>query len=353
MRETKQRRLGGEKMINIYLPSNSLQGAEIPFYMLWSRSEIFDLIRIEYPTEMEIKEIYNVSEGNFRLENNILHVNKVDVNGYLGIKFISKLTDPNVEKNLHIEVYKEDKVIHSENKPLKLFRPDIKLYNLPHYISIDVRENQINISNKIKIVNNGLGTAILRLECLDSSDIKTYDPMDIEEFRKNFWSDVERKTRKLNEKFPEYSQLLIEFVEIGKNPPLFKKSDLDRIKKLFSELVKALDENEEFLKDFGNMIVTSYLKNISIVTELESFLIYLKSIYENKIILIDAINVMKISTAPMKLKSKLYITDFAYNEYKPIELDNITIVSNKEVELPVYLLFDFSIPEKGVSENGH
>jgi hypothetical protein len=55
----------------------------------------------------------------------------------------------------------------------------------------------------------------------------------------------------------------------------------------------------------------------------------------------------------MKLKAKLYTTDFAYNEYKPIELDDITIVSNKEVELPVYLLFDFGIPERGVSENGH
>jgi predicted ATP-dependent Lon-type protease len=76
---------------------------------------------------------------------------------------------------------------------------------------------------------------------------------------------VERKTRKLNEKFPEYSQLLIEFVEMGKNPPLFKKSDLERIKRLFSGLIKALDESEEFLKDFANMILTTYFENISIL----------------------------------------------------------------------------------------
>jgi len=60
--------LWGEKMINVYLPGYSLQGAEIPFYMLWSQSETFDLIKIEYPIEMEVKEIYNVSEGSFRLE---------------------------------------------------------------------------------------------------------------------------------------------------------------------------------------------------------------------------------------------------------------------------------------------
>lgn len=104
-------------MINVYLPSNSLQGAEIPFYMLWSRSETIDLIKIEYPTEMEVKEIYNVSEGNFRLENNVLHVNKVDVNGYLGIKFISKLTDPAVEKNLHIEFIRKTKLFIENTNP--------------------------------------------------------------------------------------------------------------------------------------------------------------------------------------------------------------------------------------------
>ena len=97
----------------------------------------------------------------------------------------SKLIAPATEKNLHIEVYREDQVIHKENKPLKLFRPDIKMCNLPQHISINVLgdQNKIDISDKIEIINNGLGTAILRLECLDSSDIKIYDPMGIEEFR--------------------------------------------------------------------------------------------------------------------------------------------------------------------------
>jgi len=38
----------GEKMINVYLPNDSLQGTEIPFYMLWNQSETFDLIKVEY-----------------------------------------------------------------------------------------------------------------------------------------------------------------------------------------------------------------------------------------------------------------------------------------------------------------
>lgn len=335
-------------MIYVYLPSSSLQGTEIPFYMLWDRSKTFDRIKIEYPHEIEVSEIYNVSEGNFELKNNTIYINKVDVNGYLGIKFVSKLSKPVTEKNLYVAVYKGDKIIYQENKYFKTFRPDVTLCKLPKHISVNVMgENKINISSKIKIINNGLGTAILRLECLDESEIKAYNPMGIEEFRKNFWSDIEKKIHKLNEKFPEYGQLLTEFVEIGKNPPLFKKIDLERIKKLFNELIKALEESEEFLKDFANMILTSYLKNISVVTELESFLIYLKSVYENKIIFIDATNVIKISTEPMKLMAKLYITDLVYNEYKPIELCNISISSNKEIELPVYLLFDFSVAKKG------
>ena len=338
-------------MIYVCLPNSSLQGSEIPFYMLWDRNKSFDLIKIEYPGEIEVEEIYNVSEGNFKLENNILYINKVDVNGYIGVKFISKLTEADVNVDLHLAVYKKDQVVYEENKFLKLFRPDISLYNLPQHISINISGDEINVKNKIKIVNNGPGTAILKLECLDDSEIKIYNPMDIDEFRKAFWNDVERKVHKLNKKFPEYSQILFEFVEIGKTPPLFKKSDLDRLKKIFNELIKALEESEEFFKDFANIILTSYLKNLSIITELESFIIYLKSVYESKIIFIDAINMIKVSTTPMKLKVKLYITDLAYNEYKPIELDNITIASNKEIELPVYLLFDFNIVEE-VSKNG-
>ena len=49
----------------------------------------------------------------------------------------------------------------------------------------------------------------------------------------------------------------------------------------------------------------------------------------------------------MKLRTKLYITDFAYNEYKPIDLGDITLISNKEFELPLYALFDFGMINRG------
>ncbi|CAD7768189.1 hypothetical protein FHEFKHOI_00142 [Candidatus Methanoperedenaceae archaeon GB50] len=335
-------------MINVYLPIHSLQGSEIPLYILWERSENIDLIEIEYSEEIEIKEIYNVSEGNFRLKDNILYVDKVDVNGYLGIKFISKLNEPSTKKDVDISIYKNNQIIYSEKKSIILFRPDITLYEAPNHISLEVLgdQNIINISNKIKIANRGRGTAILRLECSDSSDIKIFNPMGIEEFRKNFWDDVERKASKLRVKFPEYNELLVGFVEMGKNPPIFKKDELEKLKILFNGLLNAFEEDEVFLRDFANVILTSYLKNISIVTELESFLIYLRTVYENKIIFMDAINAIKVSTTPMKLSAKLYITDLAYNEYKPIELDNITIKANKEYVIPVYLLFDFTSSEK-------
>lgn len=330
-------------MIRVYLPDHSLQGCEIPFYMLWNRSENIDIIKIEYPKQMEIKEIYNVSHGNFRLENNVIYINKVDVDGYLGIKFTSIMKEPLIETNLHIEAHSQGSVVYKETKSLKLFRPEIKVCAIPQNIHINILENQnkIDVSSKIKIKKEGLGTAVLKLECLNNSDIKMYAPSDVDEFRKGFWNDIERKIPKLKEKFPQYSSLLIEFVEIGRNPPILEKEGLERIKNLFSELLKALEDNKEFLKDFANLLLTSYLKNISVVTELESFLIYLRSVYKNEIIFLNAVEVMKVSTEPMKLRAKIYITDLAYNQYKPIELDSITIKANKECEIPAYLIFDF------------
>jgi len=341
----------GDNMINVYLPNNSLQGSEIPFYLIWQGSENIDLIIIEYPDDIEIKEIYNVSEGNFRIENNILYISKVDVNGYLGIKFVSKLTKPLVKKNIQVKIYKNNQLIYNEVKSIRLFRPEVELYNIPQHISINVLESKntikINISDKIKVANSGEGTAVLTLKCLEESQIKKYDPMGIDEFRKKFWNDVEKKIYNLKETYPEYASLLFAFVDFGKNPPVFEKSALAKIKEVFEGLIGAFEENEAFFEEFARIILTSYLKNISIVTELESFLIYLKSVYENKIIFIDAVNVIKVSTTPMKLRTKLYITDFAYNEYKPIDLGDITLISNKEFELPLYALFDFGMINRG------
>jgi len=336
--------------MKVYLPPYSLQGSEIPFYILWAHSENIDLIEIKYPDGVEIKEIYNVSKGNFRLEDSTLYVDKVDVNGYLGVKFRSKLKEPTTEKEMVISIYKGGQIIHKEKKSLILFRPDITLYEKLNQISIDVSEKKdMKISNKIKIANRGRGTAILKLECSDNSDIKTFNPMGIEEFRKNFWNDVERKLSKVGEKFPEYSELLTEFIKIGKNPPIFNKEELKKLKRLFSDLVKAFENNEDFLKDFATVILTSYLKNISIITEIESFLVYLRTVYENKIIFMDAVSAIKVSTTPKRLLAKLYITDLAYNEYKPIDLD-IIIKANKECTIPIYLLFDFILPDKEVNK---
>ena len=332
-----------ENMIKVYLPDHSLQGSEIPFYMLWKRSENFDLIEIEYPKEMKILEIYNVSVGNFKIENGILYIYNVDVNGYLGIKFISIKGEAIIESNLHVMVYNQGSLIHEENKSIQLFRPDIKVKNIPKNISINIIENQnkIDVSNKIKITNNGLGTAILKIECLDDSDIRIYNPMSIDEFRRSFWEDVENNISKLRKNFPEYNSLLVEFVEIGKNPPIFEEDELNKIKILSNELSKAFEENEDFLKDFANVLLTSYLKNISIVTDLKSFSIYLKSVYESKIILLNAVEVMKISSEPKKLKAKIYVTDLAYNKYNSIDID-ITIAANRKCEVPIYSIFDFS-----------
>ena len=335
-------------MIKVYVPDHSLQGSEIPIYILWDPSEQIDTIKIEYPIYVNIQEIYNVSrEDDYYLKDNILFIKNVDVKGYLGVKFKSSLVDPRSKGYFRVSIYKDGNLIHSYEKNVILFRPDIILLESPDHIDVTLDDNKIKISNKIKIVNNGMGTAILRIKSSEASDLDIFDPMGVDEFRKGFWNDAEKRLSKLKEKYPQYEHLIIGFINFGKNPPIFDEINLKKLKDLFEGLVVAFEENEDFLKDFANAILVSYLKNISIVTELESFMMYLKTVYENKVIFIDGISAIKVFTTPKKLFATLYITDLAYNKYKPIEL-TIIITSNKETIIPLYLLFDFvSIKKEG------
>jgi len=326
----------------VYLPNHALQGSEIPFYMVWDRSEVFSSILVEYPECFEINELYNVSNGNFNILNNTLSLKTVDVNGYLGIKFSSKLSDPIVETNINVIVYKDNEIFQTEKKLIKLFRPDINLVKIPKRISLVNKNGKIQVSDKIQIENNGEGTAIIQLECLPDSEFKLERIMEVEKFKKNFWKDMKNKIKELKLIYPEYEWLFDEYIEIGENPLFLTKDGLERTKKVYEELLEVLLSNEDLLKEFSNAFLTAYLKNISLITEVGSFLQYLKSVYESYIIFINPSDTIKVNKNPKKLKAIFHVTDLALNEYEPFKLNAIEITANEEIELPIYLLFKFN-----------
>jgi len=337
----KEEKEAQEKLIYAYAPNFCIQGEDIPIYLTWDKTQKTE-IKITIPAGIDIKEIYNVEENGFEMDNSTLIIKKLEVNGYLGLILASHFyKEPMVSKRVRlvISIGTDEKTIEKE---IELFRPEITVIKRPSKIEINVdKQNRVQIKEKIQIKNIGTGTALIDLKIKENSELSKVDPTGIGEFAKKFWEDFERKLNSLKDKYSTYSNLIDSFIDIAKNPPLFDEKGTSRIKQIFTELSTAFENDESFFDDFARALLSSYIKNISIITEIESFMAYLKSIQSGKVIVHDAVKILKVSPKSKTLKSELTMTDLAWNSYEPIDLSDIKIFSNVEFDLPVYQLFDF------------
>lgn len=333
----------GEFLKSLFVPTDCLQGEEVPVHLTWNKNEKM-IIKIYYPKSMKLKEIFNVEENDFDNSYNILTLDKFIINGYIGLVFQSEKEDNfSIDKTIKILIQdaagKEIKI----ERNIHLFRPEICIYKIPDKICVEFENNskKFKLDNRIIIRNKGEGTAIINLNMKDESELIKESPLDSEEFTKKFWSDLDKKFNKIKREFQDYSELLDDLIQVGKNPDIIYQNGGTKIKDLFERIEIALQNNEIFSEDFVKAIVGAYLKNINLVTEIENFNIYLSSIELGKIIIQDPVDVIKLSPVPKKLSSKIHITDIALNKYDPIDISNIEFKSNLEGELPIYSIFEW------------
>jgi len=336
----------------IFIPQYSLQGEDIPINLTWQR-DIYLKIKIIFPEEITIKEIYNVEETGVKIENNsILILEKFEVNGYVSIILGTKLySESVVHENIKFIFIINDE-IKSIEKEIELFRPEIKLIHKPTRIEIYFDEhNKLSFTDKIKIKNVGCGTALLSLKIEENSDLKKYDPLGIEEFTLKFWEDLDKKLIPLKKSYPEYSDLITDYARYGKEPISFDPEGMKRIKEVFQRLTDILKENSSFLEEFAKAIVSSYVKCISIITEVESFIAYLKSSWAGRILLFDAVKLFRIIPESSNiLEAKLTRTDLARNLYEPLNISDLQFITDKECCIPLYSIFEFFGEEEEEAE---
>jgi hypothetical protein len=108
----------------------------------------------------------------------------------------------------------------------------------------------------------------------------------------------------------------------------------------FESLIRAAVENEDFARDVLDSYLSAYLSAVNILTELGSFLEYLKSLAENRVILLNAMSMIEFKPGSNLLKGRLVIQDLAGNIYKPIEINtNVEVKSDKPLTIPMYEIF--------------
>jgi len=324
------------------MPDTSLQNDKFPAHIIWDKSENID-ISICLPDNIEICEIFNVPEdGAEETNDNNIKISKFELNGYIGFVFKSKSSEsPRISKK--IQFILKDRKTNEEiciEKTIILFRPMIKLINLPEQIHVSYNEaiEKYELKEKIHIKNIGEGTALVAIKVDTNCDFESGLPDGINDFQKKVLIDFESELETIKQKYNEYCTLIDDVILILNAPISLEDKNIAHIKEIFEELHNKFEENKNFYNDFSSALSYAYLKNIQFVTEIGSFMDYLNSIGKGKIILLNSIDVLK-SGGSGKLNLLIQNADLNYHDYPTLVVPPISVICDGECQIPVHSLF--------------
>ncbi|WP_135611128.1 hypothetical protein [Methanococcoides sp. AM1] len=337
---------------SLYMPDSIIQNDEFPAHVTWNKNDNLE-ITVILPETIEIKEVYNVpSEYIENLESSSAKFDEFEVNGYLGFVFKTRLL--NESKSIEdVEFIIKDLDTSKTKrfvKQIQLFRPAIELIKTPSNIVIkhDSEDNLI-IDEKIHLKNYGNGTALISVK-IDSEDgFNMAVPHEIDDFNTKVLHTFETELEGLKSDYPEHSSLLDDFYSLLKEPISLDKDTKAKIESIESNFVSIFEENEKFHEGFSLCIWNAYIKNVQLVTKIESFMSYLNSVGKNKILLLNSIELLKCEKMEGNIKLLIEITDLNYNDYPTIEIPSIAINCEKECKVPIYSLFEWN-GESGAGE---
>lgn len=334
---------------SLFLPDSTLQGTDFPAHLIWDK-ERFVKIDISVPFSLiKLKEIYNVNEKALKIEKDLIRITDFEINGYVGLVFVSEICEEAlVEVPIRIEVKDDAGQQQIIERKIILFRPNVVLYDAPNNIELVQKENQISISKKICLKNEGKGTALVNFEIYKKCDAIVKKPEEIEEFIEKFCTRFSSKLNGVKMKYPQYLEIINKFekffTDLIKGTFVISEQYIREMHDAFESLINAFEENEDFAIDVLDSILSAYLSAVNILTELRSFLEYLKSLAENRVILLNAMSMIEFKPGSNLLKGRLVIQDLAGNIYKPIEINtNVEVKSDKPITIPMYEIFKWEV----------
>jgi hypothetical protein len=245
---------------------------------------------------------------------------------------------------------REHEQLITQQKNIQIFRPLVKVVNVSSQISVsyDGSEKKYNVSDKIVLKNVGLGSAIVNMKVNDRSVAKIGMPENLREFLEGFMSDLTVQISTLKIHYPEASTIINDFFQFFGHPELIiEETKKDNVRATLERFVETLENNEDLANEFAEALVSSYLKNIQLITEVSSFLEYLHSTADGKVILTNPVEVLVAEIGTFETGFNLGITDLALNGYPELFIDNINFEFKGIKSVPLYLLFDWqtdSIP---------
>lgn len=324
---------------SFFVPKTALQGEDIPLHAIWEGID-YHAIRIEISSFLKLKEIYNVAKMTMKKEQRSFLVEKLEVEGYLGMAFQSeRLEKAGQDAWLSLTfLNRKGEIIERRKAGIHLFRPNIVVEGIPEVIRVDLRKKFVY--NRIKLRNVGEGTAIVVFKTRKESALKKRLPKRMREFRKKFYEDIKSNLSKVQKQYPQYSSLVGQYIDLQKVSKKGKRYFND-MQHVLEQILEEFEVNEDFGWAFIEALAEAMMKNVHLVTIFENFLEYLTSIASKKVLMFDPIEVMPVSTVPKEMAIDVWTTDLVGGKYPRISLPKIKIVSDQEAEVQIYRLFEW------------
>lgn len=335
---------------SLYVPKDCLQGSEFPAYIIYDR-DFKGKIQIFFPESVEIKEMYNVGEGDYELRRNEIIIEKTEVTGYVGAIFKAKKSGKHTLSERIKFVITHNNIHEEIDREIFLFRPEICVSKKPERVVIKEIDGIFSTSEKITVRNKGHGTGILAITVDEKSEVKKKRPDEVEEFVKRFWKEFDSRLSEVKEEFSEYSEIVERSIELWKIPMELDKeymiSDeeyMSEMRNVSNRLYDAMSNDEDFGYAFAEAFVGAYMVSVDIITEVNSFLNYLNSITDERMILFDAIDVLELKPGAQKFIAEIRVADLANNTYPPIDISTeLRLDAEQGIKIPVYSIFEWGL----------
>ncbi len=335
--------------LEVYVPTYCLQGQDLPGHITWDPGGEPEIV-IVLPKGLQLKALYNAKSSRIKRERDRIVIEGIEVDGYLGLLFGTKvLSAKRTQQSLTFIIrFPQSGEARKVRRDVDLFRPALRVDTVPPEIVIgyDAASKTYSFSDKLRLLNEGDGTAIILAAPINDENFTRSAPSGIADFERAFLADMEPRLAAIKVEWPDSEQLVDGFLNLLKEPMSLKKADRIIVQEVFENLAKRFREDTRFLEAFVSALAISYLRNIQLITELASFMEYLNSIGEGRILLANSIDVLKPRNEKSILQLQVEVTDLANNDYEALRVGPIAISCPTHVEIPIHALFGWNVQPK-------
>lgn len=320
-----------------YIAPWALPKENIPIHMKWDDSFKYDTIKVIIPSDISLKEFFNVEKVTIQKDHFI--ISKLKTHNFFGFTIASSgIPDKaHIQRKITSQFFLNGKQVLSKEFIANIYRPFVTFFEAPKIINIteDVKEPpQVTLKlsgfGKIQIKNEAKkgGVFVPRIDPLYESIIKrmiyTFNDADEE-------PSIKRDIT-IDQKF--LRETATEFIERVKKGDVPRGADQEAMK-LFEEFVS--DENNK------GKLMTLMSRNIEDKI-IEALIFYFEKFPEENVTMPQGNPVMIIDRAQNKINLRFIFTDSMMNEYEPIEAEiqvNDLRKSREPIEIPIKIKWIF------------